>query len=163
LLDIGVHASELCWIRFGGLSLPQKSVKVHGKGPGTEGKERIVCFGTWTSQVIWRCLAGRLESIRPQDLVFTVGSAADSRELTAPALRKLLERLGDKAGVLSVYPHRFRHTFAINYLRNQGDIFTLQSLLGHSDPAMVRHYARVAQADCAEVHRRAGPVDNWRL
>ena len=83
--------------------------------------------------------------------------------MTSAVLRKHLDRIGEKAGVRNVYPHRFRHTFAITYLRNQGDIFTLQSLLGHSDLAMVRRYARVAQTDCAEVHRRASPVDNWRL
>jgi integrase/recombinase XerD len=163
LLDTGVRASELCGIRFGDLSLGQKSLKVRGKGPGTEGKQRIVFFGKRTGQAIWRCLAGRLDSMRPEDPVFTVGSPADPRPLTAPVLRKLLDRIGDKASVPNVYPHRFRHTFAITYLRNQGDIFTLQSLLGHSDLAMVRRYARVAQADCAEVHRRASPVDNWRL
>lgn len=101
--------------------------------------------------------------MRPEDPVFNVGSPADPRPLSPSVLRKLLDRLGDKAAVPHVFPHRFRHTFAITYLRNQGDLFTLQSLLGHSDLAMVRRYARVAQADCAEVHRRASPVDNWRL
>ena len=163
LLDTGLRASELCGIRFGDLSLGQKSLKVRGTGPGMEGKERMVFFGRRTGQAIWRCLAGRLDGIRPQDPVFTVGPLADPRPLTAPVLRKLLDRIADKAGVPHVYPHRFRHTFAINYLRNQGDLFTLQSLLGHSDLAMVRRYARVAQADCAQVHRRASPVDKWRL
>ena len=36
-------------------------------------------------------------------------------------------------------------------------------LLEHSDLAMVRRYARIAQTDCAEAHRCASPVDNWRL
>jgi hypothetical protein len=42
-------------------------------------------------------------------------------------------------------------------------VFTLQTLLGHGSLDMVRHYARIAQVDVEQAHRRASPADNWRL
>ena len=76
-------------------------------------------------------------------------------------LRKRLVHLGQAAGVPDCKPHRFRYTFAIQYLRNGGDVFTLQSLLGHSSLTMVRYYLHLAQADVEQAHRRASPVDRW--
>jgi site-specific recombinase XerC len=52
---------------------------------------------------------------------------------------------------------------AITYLRSGGDIFTLQEVLGHGSLDMVRHYAKVAQVDVEQVHRKASPADNWGL
>ena len=76
---------------------------------------------------------------------------------------QLISSIGHRAGVKDAYPHKLRHTFAITYLRSGGDVFTLQQILGHAGLEMVRHYARVAQSDVADAHRRASPVDNWRL
>jgi site-specific recombinase XerD len=78
-------------------------------------------------------------------------------------IRHLLVNLGTRAGVSNVHPHRFRHSFAILSLRAGMDVFTLQRLLGHSSLDMVRHYLDIVEADVSEAHRRASPVDNWRL
>jgi integrase/recombinase XerD len=52
---------------------------------------------------------------------------------------------------------------AITYLRSGGDLFTLQAILGHGSLDMVRHYANIAEVDSEQAHRKASPVDNWRL
>jgi integrase/recombinase XerD len=164
LLDTGLRASELCGIKFGDVNLTTNSIKVLGKGHAS--RERLVYFGKRTSKAVWKLLTPRLKDAKPDDLVFTVGPEDDLRPMTRDVLRRLLALKGDigeRAAVANVYPHRFRHTFAITYLRNQGDLFTLQDLLGHSDMAMVKRYARVAQTDCAKAHQKASPVDNWRL
>ncbi len=163
LLDTGVRASELTGMTFRDLNMNTNSIRVKGKGPGRDAKERLVYVGKRTAQAIWKSLVPRINDLQDEDMLFVVGGADDLRPFTRQHLRKLVSRLGERAGVKNVHPHRFRHTFAINYLRNGGSEFTLCALLGHTDLEMTRRYARIAQVDTANGHRKAGPVDNWRL
>jgi integrase/recombinase XerD len=68
--------------------------------------------------------------------------------LSRDVLCRLLTRIGERAGVQDVHPHRFRHTFVITFLRNGGDVLALRELLGHSDLKMVQCYAHIVAADC---------------
>jgi integrase/recombinase XerC len=52
LLDSGMRASELCGIKYRDLNMNNDSIKVCGKGPGRDGKERIVYIGRRTAQAI---------------------------------------------------------------------------------------------------------------
>lgn len=58
--------------------------------------------------------------------------------------------------------HRFRHTFAITFLRNGGSPLLLQALLGHARLETVQHYVRLAEQDI-EAARAFSPADGWRL
>jgi integrase/recombinase XerD len=142
----------------------QKTGKVtikHGSTGGAKGKKgRVVYMGKSTRRALWRYLATREDA---DDLETSLFLGKFYRPLNKGVLRQLLARLGEKAKVVKVHPHRFRHTFAITYLRASGDLFTLKALLGHSSLDMVQHYARIAQVDIEAAHRRASPADNWHL
>jgi len=161
LLDTGIRAGELCSLTRPDVDLRQGTAQVRGKSRlnAGQGKQRIVYFGTRTRKALWQYLQGE-DTPDPGRHLFltTTGGAIDRRHLATH-----LRRLGKRAGVSPCNPHRFRHTFSINYIKNEGDPFTLQKLLGHNSLDMVKRYLAIAQVDCENGHRRAGPVDHWGL
>ncbi len=162
LLDTGLRAGELCSLTIGDVEQKLGRVQVkHGVAGGAKGgKGRIVYIGKATRTAVWRYLVSREDANNPTSPLFL---GKNDRPLNKTALRLMIGHLGVRANVQKCYPHRFRHTFAITYLRNSGDLFTLQALLGHSTLEMVQHYARIAEVDVADAHRRASPADNWHL
>jgi integrase/recombinase XerD len=78
-------------------------------------------------------------------------------------LLKLFKNLWDRAGVADVHPHRLRHSFATEFLRNGGNLLGLQRLLGHSSLEMVKRYADIVDADLDQAHDMGSPADRWRL
>jgi integrase/recombinase XerD len=130
LLDTGVRASELCSLKVADVDLQTGKVFVQGKGS----KERHCYLGRATRRSLWLYLADREND--PDTPLFTTH---DGRPLQRHWLRELVANIGSRAGVPNAHPHRFRHTFAVQFLRNGGDIFTLQMLLGHSSLEMVKH------------------------
>lgn len=155
LLDTGVRASELCDMKIKELDMRNRRIKVMGKGA----KERIVQFSPRTGQAIWRYLASRPDA-RPNEPLFTT---QEGRALDRNSLRHMLDNLGERALVKNTHPHRFRHTFACEFLRNKGNPYVLQALLGHSTLDMVRRYIHIVQADLEDAHNLASPVHNWAL
>lgn len=162
LLDTGLRASELCSLTVEDVDLKSGKVIVkQGAGGGAKGgKGRIVYLGKVARRTVWRYLAEREDGDDPKSPLFTTKS---NRPLNKSALLQIINALGKKAGVKKCHPHRFRHTFAITYLRAGGDVFTLQMLLGHSSLDMVKRYVRIADIDVERAHRKASPADNWRL
>jgi integrase/recombinase XerD len=76
-----------------------------------------------------------------------------------------MKHYGKLAGLTGIRcsPHTLRHTFAINFLRNDGDIFSLQKILGHSSLEMTRRYCELADVDMRRAHAIASPVDNLKM
>lgn len=154
LLDTGLRADELCQAKIADLDPKNLYLKVFGKGS----KERILPICSRTAQALWKYLAAR--TALPSDQLFTT---EDGAPLDRHRLFKQLKNIGQRAGIADVHPHRFRHTFAIQFLRNGGNVYTLQMLLGHSTLDMCKKYLNLAQADLQAAHRLASPVANMRL
>lgn len=162
LLDTGARAMEICKLKIGDIDITTGKVEIkHGVIGGAKGgKGRIVYLGKSTRRAIWKYFAEREDGNDPEAPAFL---GIRDHSMNPNALRHLIVSIAKRAGVKNAYPHRFRHTMAITYLRSGGDIFTLQTILGHNSLDMVRHYAAIAQIDAENAHRKASPVDNWRL
>ena len=161
LYDTGLRASELCNLIISDIDILQHKIRVrHGKGD----KSRTVRLGKRCAKFVWEYLKDRLQpDMRQTEPLILVSEHSDPRPMTRFVLRKLLSRIGERAGVKNVHPHRFRHSFATDYLRNGGKMLALQELLGHSDLEMVRRYAKFVDADIALDHAEASPGDKLRL
>jgi site-specific recombinase XerD len=155
LLDTGLRASELCTARIHHLDLRNRRLRVFGKGA----KERTLPISHNTASAIWRYLSTRPDEPANAPLITT----GDGQPLTRDHLYNTITSIAQRAGIQNADVHRFRHTFAINYLRNGGDAYTLQILLGHTSMEMVRTYIQIAQSDIEARHLKASPVANWNL
>jgi len=155
LLDTGLRSSELCDLQIKHADKKNLRLKVFGKGA----KERIVPFSSSTALHLWRYLATRPDA-SPDDYLF---ATSGDRRLDNHNLYHALKLIGERAGVADVHPHRFRHTFAINFLRNGGNVYTLKEILGHASLKMCLRYLEIAQADVEANYRLASPVKNWGL
>lgn len=54
------------------------------------------------------------------------------------------------------------NTFAVQFLRNGGDVFTLKEILGHTSLTMTNRYVALANADIQRQHAKFSPVQALR-
>lgn len=157
LLDTGLRISELCGLQMENLYMEDGLVKVRGKG----NRERLVPIGKQVQRALWHYI----DRCRPDpatvhdNLVFLTQTG---RMVTKATIQKKMAEYGRKAGLVGVRcsPHTLRHTAAVNFLRNGGDVFSLQKILGHASLEMTRRYCALADVDVKRVHTMASPADN---
>lgn len=158
LLDTGLRVSELARLRIKDVNMEAAEIQVVPYMSGRKSRRRTVYMGRVALKSLWSYLTTRENP--PQDAPLLVTST--NKPMTRDEILKLLTRIGKRIGC-HVHPHKFRHTFAIQYLRGGGDVFTLQRLLGHADLKMVRYYLSLADTDDKNAHRKASPADRWNL
>ena len=83
-------------------------------------------------------------------------------KLTTNALRLSLARYNKSRGVSKTSIHSLRHTFAKEWIRNTGDVFRLQKILGHSTLEMTRRYVNMFGEDLKENFDSYNPLDRLK-
>jgi len=130
--------------------------KVMGKGL----KERFVPFGRRVAKALMKYrMKYRPEPVGTDNFWLR----RDGRPLLPGRIQKLVSAYGKKAGLRRCYAHKLRHTSSVMYLRNGGDVFSLQKKLGHRSLVMTRHYSNLADSDVRAQHLRYGVADRLKI
>ena len=146
LLDSGIRNTELRNLRPEDISMKTGQVKIReGKGS----KPRTVFIGKRAKTALWRWMM-----VKP-DTEWLFCSERE-KKLGRTVLRRLVSIIGKRVGIRA-YPHRFRHTFALQYLKLRGDPYSLQYLLGHEDMTVTRKYVKIAAKDVEDLYH--SPLD----
>jgi len=153
-LDTGIRLSELIGLNLEDVDLQNWTIRVrNGKGS----KERYVFIGRSLFRALRRWIDAR--GVSCPDSVFFITRNGHRHDLRN--VERIIERLATKAGLdgTRVTPHILRHTFATHYIKNGGDPFSLQRILGHSDIKTTMIYVNLAGVGLREAHAKASPVD----
>ena len=154
LLDSGLRASELANITLSNLNLKDGCIRITGKG----NKERIVPIGKFVQME----LSHYIEKIRPQVHSGDCNNlflAQRGRRMTPNTVKMVFSKLARSSKVHRLHAHLCRHTFAVNYLLNGGDIFSLREILGHTTLEMVNHYLHFTSSQITAQHHKYSPMD----
>jgi len=148
LLDTGVRVSELTGLTIDDVDLDREMALVTGKGS----KVRPVYFGTKTARALDRYRRERRGHRHAHLLAFWLTQRGP---LSTDAVRDVLTTRAAAAGLKGLNPHRFRHTFAHDYLLAGGQERDLKRLAGWSSDVMLERYgASGADVRAREATRR---------
>ena len=146
LYSSAVRVSELIKLDVTDIGWDSNDVIVLGKG----NKEREVYINAKTNLHLKNYLDKRNDS----NPALFVSLRKPYKRLTKSGIEYILKRIGKKAGVKNVHPHRFRRTSATDLLRMGMPIEQVQELLGHTKIDTTRMYCTISKEQVRASHRK---------
>lgn len=155
MLDSGLRRNEVISLEYDNVHFSYNYLKVNGKGD----KERLVPLGITTKKLLLKYINFRSLPEFETKILFI---DRNKRPMSDNSIKMMFARLRTKTKIKRLHPHILRHTFATDYLINGGDIFSLQSILGHTSLEMVRRYSHLASSYIIANHKRLSPLDEMQ-
>ena len=144
LYSSGIRLSEL--IQLNRDQIVERRFTVIGKG----NKARLCFIDERTEGLLRQYLFTRKD--RCDALIV---SAQNKARMTPTNIQLLIRNAADRAGISKkVTPHTLRHSFATNFLRNNGNMRYLSTLLGHASLDTTMMYAHVVDNDLQDQYEK---------
>lgn len=152
LIDTGIRIDEALTLQRSRIDMDNMLLTVYGKGR----KERIVPFSVELRKVLWKFLR-----MHQHELIF---SNKDGGKLR---YRNMARDLQVRAADLGIYGkkvsfHQFRYGYALNFIRQGGDPFHLQRLMGHSALSTTMGYVRLVTEDLQAAHLKTSRMNRLK-
>lgn len=139
LVTTGVRVGELAGIKLDDVSLPEKKIKIMGKGS----RERFVYILDNELCTLIRRYIELRHVVEPQHDNFLVNSRG--KPASTQFTRKLVRNISNQTNSnLKATPHMFRHSAACEFLAAGVDMRYVQKLLGHSSISTTEIYTHVS-------------------
>lgn len=141
LFSTGCRVSEVRDVDLDSIDWTNNSVRIIGKG----NKEREVYFDTTTNVWLSKYVNEREDKESPLFVTERTFKREDGtkspRRVSNDQIRWILKRLSKRSGVEEIYPHKFRHSYAMHLLNKGAPLEVIQTFLGHADLKTTRIYA----------------------
>ncbi|MCM1027120.1 MAG: tyrosine-type recombinase/integrase [Roseburia sp.] len=144
LYATGCRVSEVSNLDVVDVDFENMQCTVLGKG----NKERIVYLTEVSTMYLQEYVTTRKYL---SDALF-VGKRGE--RLSKNGIEALLKRLGAKANVENVHPHRYRRTLATNLLDHGMNIQDVAAILGHADLKTTQVYCYISQRNVQNAYRK---------
>lgn len=147
----GLRSAEVLALNRDDVLLSEGQLRVRGKGQ----KLRFLPMAPETVQLIDQY--SRLERPNPCGAALFVSLKGPARgvRMTAAGLRSLFRYHRRSTGIQLANPHRFRHTFASDMVREGVSLPALMQLMGHADIQTTLLYVQVTPQDVYLQYTRA--------
>ena len=151
----GLRVSPICQLKIGDVSFDEIAypngvtfpgvIRTIGKG----NKPLVTPMHPALKELLFAHVIQRTD-LRGHTWLLRQSPKKQSKSEGRPYMRRLIEhmthRWGERAEVPNCLPHRFRHTFATDLLRQGTDIRVIQTLLNHADLGTTAVYTKVVDA-----------------
>ena len=153
-LDTGIRPYEALQLLVNDIHLQEKYIHVREEVAKTR-QARFLPMSPPLVQAIRRIIQVRHPSWDKNGIVLCnhFGERMDTH-----SLQERFRIYSDKIGV-KITAYMLRHCFALNFIRNGGDPFSLQRIMGHTRLDQTKEYVNLASADIANNHAKATPLN----